>query len=109
MSTGEPQRGSTRVTNEDLRQIILDALDPINVKLANMAADVDEIKRTSVSRLEYDPAIRQIELDIRRMRRSFSAMRRRQERQWLNLIITVGSIGGAVLVLFQLAGHITLR
>jgi hypothetical protein len=108
-ASSEPVRGSTRVTNEDLRQIILDALDPINVKMDNMAADVDEIKRTSVSRLEYDPAIKQLQIELRRVRRSIVGMRRRQENLWRNVIITIATVGGAILVLFQLAGHISIR
>jgi hypothetical protein len=97
------------VTNDDIRQIVEDVIAPIKTDLTSVKISVDKIERTSISRMEYDPRMLALQTDIRRLRRTLAVMRRKQENQWKNLVITIASVGGALLVLFQLASHITIR
>jgi hypothetical protein len=97
------------VTNDDIRQIVEDVVAPIKTDLTSVKISVDKMERTSISRMEYDPRMLSLQTDIRRLRRSLAVMRRKQENQWRQLILTVATVGGAILVLFQLAAHVTLR
>lgn len=97
------------MTNDDIRTIIHDALKPVMVEVAAMRADLDEIKRTSISRIEYDPAVEALKSDIRRLRRSNAALRKRLDTLWTRLLATIGGAAALIYVLIQISGSITIH
>jgi uncharacterized protein YpuA (DUF1002 family) len=101
--------GGAPVDSDDIRQIIEDALDPINVKMDTMQSSINKIDNTAISRIEYDPAIRLLRKELKNLRKSLRGMRTRQEDQWKNLLYIIGAVGSAIFVYVQIAGHLSFR
>src|SRR5262245_54774180 len=97
------------VTNDDIRTINVDAHKPVLVEVAGMRADLEEMRRSSIQRIEYAPAIMQLRQDVRALRRANANLRKRLDSLWTRLLATLGGAAALIYVLIQLSGSITIH
>jgi hypothetical protein len=103
------QREGTPLESDDIRQIILDVIAPLKADISSVKDITARIERTAIQRIEYEPQILALQNDIKRLRRSNAALRKRIENIWTRLLLTLGGAAALIFTLIQISDRVSIH